>query len=158
MVEFEKDEDVSYVIKHRDSILPFNPEQYDHIYTSLNRYERKKNIKLALESMEVVREKYDPSYSKLIIKKPIHILLVIAGGYDERVIENVEYFQELYELAQQYKFHIVSEDNSASNVAMSEVNSTNVCTVHIIFRKSISKLERIALLLNSTGNISLYAN
>ena len=56
------------------------------IITSLNRYERKKNINLALESFA----KY--------LKTPgarLNAVLVIAGGYDDRLIENVEHHLEL---------------------------------------------------------------
>lgn len=58
---------------------------------SLNRYERKKNIGLALESFAEYLETYKP--------KDIEPTLVIAGGYDQRVLENVEYHLELVALA-----------------------------------------------------------
>jgi alpha-1,3/alpha-1,6-mannosyltransferase len=48
---------------------------------SINRFERKKNIGLALDA-----------YNRLADKKP---RLVIAGGYDDRVRENVEHHAEL---------------------------------------------------------------
>lgn len=52
--------------------------------TSLNRYERKKDIPLALKACAG-------------LKKPAKV--VIAGGYDERVLENVEHHLELVNLA-----------------------------------------------------------
>lgn len=61
---------------------------------SLNRYERKKNINLALEA-----------YADLIAAHPElkegkdRVKLVIAGGYDLKVPENIEHKQELEELA-----------------------------------------------------------
>ena len=60
------------------------------ILTSLNRYERKKNINLALESFA--------EYLK-IPNSDQNSLLVVAGGYDERVIENIEHHLELVNLA-----------------------------------------------------------
>ena len=51
------------------------------ILTSLNRYERKKNIPLALKAF-AMHENQDA-------------LLVVAGGYDTRVAENVEHEKEL---------------------------------------------------------------
>jgi len=59
------------------------------IFTSLNRYERKKNINLALYSFA--------EYIKL--KPEDDSLLVIAGGYDTRLHENVEHHLELVALA-----------------------------------------------------------
>ena len=60
------------------------------IITSLNRYERKKNINLALESYA--------RYMQLHCAKK-NSVLVVAGGYDERLLENVEHHMELVNLA-----------------------------------------------------------
>ena len=58
--------------------------------TSLNRYERKKNINLALEA-----------YAEYLSGKNARqdSILVVAGGYDERLLENVEHHLELVNLA-----------------------------------------------------------
>jgi alpha-1,3/alpha-1,6-mannosyltransferase len=56
----------------------------------LNRYERKKNINLALEA-----------YADLLAAHPElkegknRVKLVIAGGYDLKVAENIEHKKEL---------------------------------------------------------------
>lgn len=60
----------------------------DRFYLSINRYERKKNISLALEAYALSKGRADDS------KK-----LVICGGYDERVVENVECLKELQSTA-----------------------------------------------------------
>lgn len=60
--------------------------------TSLNRYERKKDIALALKACAG-------------LSKPI--TLVIAGGYDERVIENVEHHLELVNLSKKLGLRVV---------------------------------------------------
>jgi alpha-1,3/alpha-1,6-mannosyltransferase len=52
---------------------------------SLNRFERKKNVKLALETLAYLKN-IDPQVTQ-------NITLVIAGGYDPRVTENVEHFE-----------------------------------------------------------------
>lgn len=62
------------------------------ILLSVNRYERKKNLSLALEALAelenlLTREVYKRVY------------LIVAGGYDKRVEENVEYHLELIGLA-----------------------------------------------------------
>ena len=62
------------------------------IITSLNRYEKKKDIPLALKACQ-----------KLC--KPV--TLVIAGGYDERVLENVEHHLELVNLSKVLGLNVV---------------------------------------------------
>ena len=57
------------------------------LYVSLNRYERKKDHALAIKALAEV------------IKELPEAKLVIAGGYDDRVTENVEHYKELDELA-----------------------------------------------------------
>lgn len=64
----------------------------DTIITSLNRYERKKDIQLALKACANLNKPYT---------------LVIAGGYDERVIENVEHHLELVNLSKKLKVNAV---------------------------------------------------
>lgn len=61
------------------------------VFLSLNRYERKKNISLAIEAMVCLRKSLAP-------KEFDGVLLIIAGGYDERVEENKIHFQELEDL------------------------------------------------------------
>ena len=63
------------------------------IFLSINRYERKKNIALAIEAFEHLLKKQNQ-------KKCDSLKLVIAGGYDLRVPENVEYHLELKTMAE----------------------------------------------------------
>ena len=72
----------------------------------MNRYERKKDIPLAIRACAG-------------LKRPA--TLVIAGGYDERVIENVEHHLEL-------------------------VNLSKKLGVNAVFLRSISSAEKVALL------------
>lgn len=62
------------------------------ILLSINRYERKKNLDLAIQALAEL-EKYlnEEEYKK--------VYLIMAGGYDKRVEENVEYYLELMGLA-----------------------------------------------------------
>lgn len=69
------------------------PERFDDLVglrylLSLNRYERKKNHYLAIDTMVQLLKKMDEKDRK-------DLRLVIAGGYDERVHENVEHLEEL---------------------------------------------------------------
>eukprot|EP00088_Acartia_fossae_P016935 TRINITY_DN1954_c0_g1_i4.p1 TRINITY_DN1954_c0_g1~~TRINITY_DN1954_c0_g1_i4.p1 ORF type:complete len:430 (-),score=71.82 TRINITY_DN1954_c0_g1_i4:352-1641(-) len=53
-------------------------------FLSINRYERKKNLALALKA-----------YAELSESSRNQVTLVMAGGWDHRVAENVEHFDEL---------------------------------------------------------------
>jgi len=87
-----------------------------HFFLSINRYERKKNLGLALNALKAVKDKCTTSQWG-----SVH--LIMAGGYDERVIENKEYYLELQSLA--------------LNLGIKD---------HITFLRSFSDDEKLALL------------
>ncbi|KAG8160254.1 hypothetical protein KVR01_009790 [Diaporthe batatas] len=66
--------------------------EHGDIILSINRYERKKDVALAIKA-----------YAGLPREKRNGVKLVIAGGYDSRVSENVSYHRELVELAKSLK-------------------------------------------------------
>lgn len=66
------------------------------IFLTINRYERKKNMRLAIESIRKMFHKYT-------IYDRMDAHLVIAGGYDTRLKENVEHYEELRLCAEQYQ-------------------------------------------------------
>ncbi|KAF4025530.1 hypothetical protein G4228_017471 [Cervus hanglu yarkandensis] len=70
------------------------PQGKKFIFLSINRYERKKNLTLALEALVKLR-------GRLTSQDWDGVHLIIAGGYDERVPENVQHYQELKKMAQQ---------------------------------------------------------
>ena len=65
------------------------------IFLSINRFERKKSINLCIEALIELKNNIlsDKEFKKSNIK------LIIAGGYDKRVKENVDHFNELEEIA-----------------------------------------------------------
>ena len=71
------------------------------MFVSLNRFERKKNVGLAIEALAVLKEKLSSSSSAQKKSAASSSLprLVVAGGYDPRVAENVAYLKELEALA-----------------------------------------------------------
>lgn len=87
-------------------------------FFSLNRYERKKNINLAIKAFAKYRD----------LKKDNKLKIVICGGYDPRVRENLEHLEELRELAK------------SLNVKENE---------EIFFMCSVPDAERATLLKNS---------
>ncbi|CAD6199806.1 unnamed protein product [Caenorhabditis auriculariae] len=78
----------------RCDLSTFIPRGKRYIFTSLNRFEVKKNVKLALQAFEVLRK----SLPSETFKK---CLLVLAGGYDRLNAENAQYFGALVDLAQE---------------------------------------------------------
>lgn len=82
---------------------------------SINRYERKKSVSLAIETLFVLHDRCPELTSE--------VRLVVAGGYDVRVSENVEHLDELKRLV-----HVRGLDD------------------HVKFLKNISEEERRDLL------------
>ncbi|NXY92203.1 ALG2 mannosyltransferase, partial [Alcedo cyanopectus] len=70
------------------------PKKKKFLFLSINRYERKKNLSLALEAVQELR-------GRLSCAEWDEVHLAVAGGYDERVLENVEHYEELQTLAAQ---------------------------------------------------------
>jgi len=72
--------------------------QLSHVETlflSINRYERKKNLNLAIEALKELYDANNLTDSKS--RSSIH--LIMAGGYDSLNTENIEHFEELRKLA-----------------------------------------------------------
>lgn len=82
-----------------DADIPIQIPNDAFVFLSINRYERKKNLPLALHAFKQL-EAY---LTKAEWEK---VYLVMAGGYDTRVLENVEHYEEL---------EIISEDLKLSS-------------------------------------------
>eukprot|EP01036_Dinobryon_divergens_P029519 gene29519-38627_t len=109
-------------------LVPYT-QGYDFVFLSLNRYERKKNIFLAIDSFIIVSQKVPQ----------VRLLLVIAGGYDTSVRENVEYLKEL-------KAHCAEKGLAFGDGS----HNSSSLPVSVIFRTSIPMKERNALLVSAT--------
>ncbi|XP_008475675.1 alpha-1,3/1,6-mannosyltransferase ALG2 [Diaphorina citri] len=79
-----------------ENVLNPLPGKEDIVFLSINRYERKKNLELAIYSLNSLR-------SRLSDEMKTHVKLVVAGGYDPHNIENVEYYKELGVLVKKLK-------------------------------------------------------
>jgi alpha-1,3/alpha-1,6-mannosyltransferase len=64
--------------------------------TSVNRFEKKKNIPLAMKAFALLKDRYK-NFEKLV--------LVIGGGFDPRVKENQEVLEELKTLIEELKLN-----------------------------------------------------
>ena len=93
------------------SLFGYEPKPTETIITSLNRYERKKDIPLALKAVAGLNEK---------------ATLVVAGGYDERVIENVEHHLELVNLAKRLGINVVFLRSISSEAKVALLKRTNI--------------------------------
>ena len=104
---------------------------HDHIvFLSINRFERKKNIALAVQALAVLRKTLPEDTFK-------RVHLVVAGGYDPRVKENVEYFEHLTELAnaqgllgEEESVSFVKSFTDAEKVRMLQMCAAVVSSLH----------------------------
>ncbi|RVE53375.1 hypothetical protein evm_001945 [Chilo suppressalis] len=71
-------------------VVPVGTDKY--VFLSINRYERKKNLQLALRSLEYLKHIVDEEDWN-------RIHLIMAGGFDPINLENMEHFIELTDLA-----------------------------------------------------------
>ncbi|VDD82349.1 unnamed protein product [Mesocestoides corti] len=114
---YEKSLDGSYAPPNADlaihdlkSVLGVCPKL---VFLSINRYERKKNVALAFESFGnrfgkchlFSRAAFLKNHWSSLIHNPSvshsDVLIVHMGGYDSRILENVEYFNELTHLVEE---------------------------------------------------------
>ncbi|KAL7077218.1 hypothetical protein ACQ4LE_004117 [Meloidogyne hapla] len=103
--EIEKtlSEDLVDLIKQKETIT----------FLSVNRFERKKNIELAIQAFAFLLTKISSENSKRCV-------LVIAGGYDPLNSENIEHFDELVKLSEKLgvadKIKFVKSPNDISKI------------------------------------------
>lgn len=98
------------------------------IFLSINRYERKKNLQLALKALEHLRHKLAPQDWD-------RVHLIMAGGFDPINLENIEHHNELTGLA-------------------AELDIENKVT----FMKSPNDIEKVSLLYNCNALIYTPSN
>lgn len=108
----------------------------DKYYLSINRYESKKNIKLALRAFALSKESSNQ-----------HAKLIVAGGYDSVVLENVKYLEELEAEAKALKIShcTIHYSDFAKTQDLSTIDALDK---NIIFLTSISTSLKELLLSN----------
>lgn len=111
------------------------------ILLSLNRFERKKDLHLAIEAFKL-------SITSNGVK------LILAGGYDSRILENREHLKELQDLSDELGLkHQTLFREDYNNVEDIDISGTE-----IIFLPSISQETKMILLQNSLGLIYTPSN
>lgn len=108
----------------------------ERLYLSINRFERKKNILLALQSFAKSTEGTAEAKSKLFV----------CGGYDQRVSENVRYLKELQQEAKNLKLSYYTLHYPELPEDVTKIENINSCRV--VFITSISSSFKDYLLQN----------
>ncbi|EWC45695.1 hypothetical protein DRE_05256 [Drechslerella stenobrocha 248] len=86
---------------------PFLQGSDRKIVLSINRFERKKNVELAVKA-----------FAQFDSRKRKRARLVIAGGYDNRVAENIEYHSELEKLCDEFALRHATCRNYISSLTI----------------------------------------
>lgn len=102
------------------------------ILLSINRFERKKDIGLAIRA-----------YTRLSAEEREGTRLILAGGYDSKVAENVEYHEELLELVESIGLKAATVKTVPTALAVPD-------DVKIIFLLSVPEAFKIMLLQNAS--------
>ncbi|KAI5301204.1 Alpha-1,3-mannosyltransferase-like protein [Ascosphaera pollenicola] len=124
------------VEKGRDEILV--DEDYwkgKKVLLSINRFERKKNLELAIKAYHLLGDR-DRQGTRL----------VIAGGYDTRVQENVDYHSELDSLAQSLGLRTATCKTALSALSVpDEIDVMFLLSVPSLLKETLLKSSRLLL-------------
>lgn len=127
-VNLKKEEISNETNKIIDELINSN-----EFFLSINRFEKKKEIELAIKSFDLF----------LKDTKNINIKLIITGGYDNQLVENKEYLEYLEKLSDELSLnHLTLFSNDYTKI--SKINDLN--SYKIIFLPSISSNLKEALL------------
>lgn len=110
------------------------PWAQDGIILSINRFERKKDIALALHA-----------FARLPASRRKTAKLILAGGYDPRVAENVTYHTELTTLASSLNLRHATAKTLVSAVTLPQ-NQDNNGSIDVLFLLSVPDLLKEILL------------
>lgn len=110
------------------------------VFLSLNRFERKKYLNLAIEAFKLSKSK--------------EIKLIMAGGYDARVIENQEHLKELQDLCDQLGL----KHQTLFRQEYKDLEDIDLSSSDITFLPSISQETKMILLKSSLALIYTPSN
>lgn len=108
--------DVNQLARSKPSLTDCNPfvrecvekvidAEDSYVFLSLNRFERKKDIRLAIEALQKLQSELDNvSEKRNKMRCAKQVFLFVAGGYDERLTECVDYYSELADLVSSNKY------------------------------------------------------
>lgn len=121
---------------------------------SINRFEAKKNVALALTAFAAAQKEYITSHDG----QGKRMRLVLVGGYDRRVKDNIDTLKALQAQAQQLGLHHVtlSYHRQAYEPPVSAPASTELASASVVFLLSLPMPLIHTLLLNSSTKALLY--
>ncbi|KAA8913606.1 hypothetical protein FN846DRAFT_928879 [Sphaerosporella brunnea] len=93
----------------QDEEPKFLAEDGRKILLSINRFERKKNIELAIKA-----------FARLTDSERRHSRLIIAGGYDPRIGENISYHNELVAMCDSFQLKHITCKNFITSLSIPE--------------------------------------
>ena len=119
---------------------------------SINRFEAKKNLALAIDAFALAQKEYAARGTG----KPLR--LVLAGGYDRRVHDNIDTLNELQRQARDAGLSFVTLSFNAQTFEppVSPPTSAELAQASVIFLPSLPGPLLHALLLNSSTRMLLY--
>ncbi|KAF8431835.1 hypothetical protein L210DRAFT_2892865 [Boletus edulis BED1] len=117
---------------------------------SLNRFEMKKNAALAIEAFALLRDKASTQHLTRNMR------LVLAGGYDPRLEDNIHTLNGLVERARSSKlsFNVITPPQS--KIPAPSFTGTTECDPDILFLLNFTTMQRSALLRSSSTRALLY--
>ncbi|KAJ7929354.1 alpha-1,3-mannosyltransferase ALG2 [Mycena leptocephala] len=113
---------------------------------SLNRFEKKKNAALAITSFAKLKPR---------VPQLTNMRLVLAGGYDPRLEDNMQTLYALTDLARSHSLTFNVITSSASSVKIPPLNSTPI-NPDVLFLLNFSTEQRTALLTAASTRVLLY--
>ncbi|KDQ59753.1 glycosyltransferase family 4 protein [Jaapia argillacea MUCL 33604] len=116
-------------------------------FLSLNRFEKKKNARLAIEAFTLFKQKRPTGLDK--------VRLVLAGGYDPRLEDNVSLLTTLLDCAKKRSLTFTVIQPSTSRVALS-LDLKNQADPDIVFLLNFTTGQRSALLSSPSTLALLY--
>ena len=126
-------------------------------FISINRFEAKKNVALALESFAFARKEIEEAHGEQAAKE---MQLVLAGGWDHRVRDNVLTLEELQKQCKKLglesatlRFKRQTREKASSS---DNVSSETVASAQVIFLPSLPGPLLHALLQNPSVKALLY--
>ncbi|KZT50013.1 glycosyltransferase family 4 protein [Calocera cornea HHB12733] len=116
---------------------------------STNRFEEKKNIPLAVQAFAQYRATHRPTRNTPLLR------LVVAGGYDPRLEDNIKTLARLRELCEEHKliYAIVSPQTFELPTPAPTVDAA---TADVLFLLNFTTAQRTTLLLSPQNLLQLY--
>ncbi|KAI0257847.1 alpha-1,3-mannosyltransferase ALG2 [Gloeopeniophorella convolvens] len=121
-------------------------------FLSLNRYEKKKNIGLAIDAFALLKQILTRPQHEGLLRNP---RLVVGGGYDPRVEENMMTLVSLIDRAKAASLSYTIITPPSSNITIPPFNTTTL-NPDILFVLSFTSTQRAALLSAASTRALLY--